>query len=132
MPTPLPNNNRPSDKKPNTFKFNLWWMYLIVLVFLAGLFYFDQQTVSKEVSYTTFEQYVERDHGIADIVVFTDKKRVEGRLTDSLANVLFPTVDLNNKGARATVEANIPSADKLQERIEYWRSTGAFTGDVEY
>ena len=91
MPTPLPNNNRPSDKKPNTFKFNLWWMYLIVLVFLAGLFYFDQQTVSKEVSYTTFEQYVERDHGIADIVVFTDKKRVEGRLTDSLANVLFPT-----------------------------------------
>ena len=25
-----------------------------------------------------------------------------------------------------------PSADKLQERIDYWRSTGAFTGDVEY
>ena len=76
MPTPLPNNNRPSEKGRNPFKFNLWWMYLIVLTFLAGLFYFDQQTVSKEISYTTFEQYVERDHGISDIIFYTDKKRV--------------------------------------------------------
>ena len=132
MPTPLPNNNRPSEKGRNPFKFNLWWMYLIVLTFLAGLFYFDQQTVSKEISYTTFEQYVERDHGISDIIVYTDKKRVEGVLTDSMAAVLFPSAQLDQKGARASVEANIPSADKLQERIDYWRSTGAFTGDVEY
>ncbi len=132
MPTPLPNNNRPSEKGRNPFKFNLWWMYLIVLSFLAGLFYFDQQTVSKEISYTTFEQYVERDHGISDIIVYTDKKRVEGVLTDSMAAVLFPSAQLDQKGARASVEANIPSADKLQERIDYWRSTGAFTGDVEY
>ena len=36
------------------------------------------------------------------------------------------------RGVVAKVEANIPSADKLSEKIDQWRSSGAFTGDVEF
>mgnify|MGYP006990173411 CR=1 FL=1 len=37
--------------------------------------------IPKEVSYTQFEQYVVRDHGITQIIIQTDKKQAEGMLT---------------------------------------------------
>ncbi|MBD5232844.1 MAG: ATP-dependent zinc metalloprotease FtsH [Bacteroidales bacterium] len=132
----LPNNNGgnpggPGQRKP--FKFSLWWMYAIVLLFLCGVFYFDTNSVTKRVSYSTFEEYVEKDHGIKKIVVFSDKKTVEGYLTDSLAHKIFAG---NNyaagTGIEAKVETNIPSADRLSQKIEEWQNSGAFTGDIEY
>ncbi|MCM1066915.1 MAG: ATP-dependent zinc metalloprotease FtsH [Muribaculaceae bacterium] len=112
---------------------SLWWMYAIVLLFLCGIFYFDNNTVTRKVSYSDFERYVEADHGITKIVVYSDKKIVEGFLTDSLAQELFKGSNFSAaEGVEAKVETNIPSADKLSEKIEQWRSTGAFTGDVEF
>ncbi|MDE6040308.1 MAG: hypothetical protein K2F99_01905, partial [Muribaculaceae bacterium] len=60
----------PNNKTP--FRFSLWWMYGIVIVFLIAMFYLDQNTVTKEVPFTTFESYVEKDHGIKKIIVYTD------------------------------------------------------------
>lgn len=135
MPLP-PNNNFMPGKKPQSPKkgigFSLWWMYLVVILFLVGVFYFDNNTATKEVSYSNFEQYVEADHGITKIVVYTDKKRVRGDLTDSLAQVLFKHAFKPGEGIKACVEATIPSADKLSEKIDQWRADGSFTGDVEY
>ena len=135
MPLP-PNNNFMPGKKPQSPKkgigFSLWWMYLVVILFLVGVFYFDNNTATKEVSYSNFEQYVEADHGITKIVVYTAKKRVRGDLTDSLAQVLFKQAFKPGDGIKACVEATIPSADKLSEKIDQWRADGSFTGDVEY
>lgn len=136
MPVPPLNNNTPrpgNNGKKGPFKFNLWWMYAIVLLFLSGVFYFDTNSVTKQVSYTEFERYVEKDHGISKIVVLSDKKLMEGYLTDSLARVLFKGNNFApGNGVEAKVETNISSADKISDKIEQWRSTGAFTGDVEY
>ncbi len=132
----LPNNNNrtpggPGQRKP--FKFSLWWMYAIVLLFLCGIFYFDTNSVMKKVTYSSFENYVEKDHGIKKIVVFSDKKIVEGYLTDSLAHVLFSANNFAaGTGIEAKVEANIPSADRLSQKIEEWQNSGAFTGEIEY
>ena len=132
MPIP-PINNGPNGNKKNPFKFSLWWMYAIVLLFLCGVLYFDNNAVTKKVNYTTFEKYVEQDHGISKIVIFSDKKVVEGFLTDSLAQVIFSGSNYTSgQGIEAKVEANIPSADKLSEKIEQWRADGAFTGEVEF
>ncbi len=112
MPTFPPNNN--ANKQKNPFRFNLWWMYAIVALFIGGIYYYDNNVVTKKVSYTTFEQYVEQDHGITKIVVYSDKKLVEGYLTDSLARQIFAKSNYStDQGAKARVEANIPSADKL-------------------
>jgi len=125
--------NKPDGKKNGTFKFSLWWMYAIVILFLAGIFYYDTNTVTKEVSYSDFVQYIERDHGITKIIIYSDKKQAEGLLTDSLASVIFKNHNFQpEQGVIAKVEANIPSADKLSEKIDQWRSSGAFTGDVEF
>ena len=129
----FPPINKPDGKKNGPFKFSLWWMYAIVFLFLAGIFYFDTNVVTKKVSYSDFVQYVERDHGISKIIIYSDKKQAEGLLTDSLASALFRNHDFKpGQGVVAKVEANIPSADKLSEKIDQWRSSGAFTGDVEF
>jgi len=126
-----PSNNKQPQKGP--FRFSLWWMYAIVFLFLGGIFYFDNNTVSKSVSYSEFVKYVEKDHGIRKIIVFTDKKIAEGYLTDSLAQALFRSNNfVPGKGADAIVRTNISSADKISEKIEQWRLNGDFLGEVEF
>ncbi len=125
-----PNINNGKNKNP--FKFSLWWMYAIVFFVLGGILYFDNDTVNKEVLYSDFERYVEVDHGIRKIVVYPDKREVQGFLTDSLASVLFRGTNYaSDRGVDATVTANIPSADQLTEKIDKWRESGAFTGDYK-
>ncbi len=123
--------SNPNNKTP--FRFSLWWMYGIVILFLIGIFWLDNNSVTKEVSFTTFEEYVEKDHGIKKIIVFTDGKKVEGFLTDSLAREVFKQNGLDKQATMdARVVANVGSSDQISNKIDYWRSTGAFTGDVEY
>ncbi len=110
----------------------MYWMYAIVFLFLLAVFYFDENTITKDVDYSQFQTYIEKDHGIKKIVVYSDKKEVEGYLTDSLASVLFPGQYERSKGTEAKVVSNIPSADKLDSKIDYWRANGMFTGEVKY
>ena len=44
------------DKKPKkrTIKFSMYWMYAIIILFLVGLYHFDNNAITKEVSYTNF------------------------------------------------------------------------------
>ena len=107
-------------------------MYAIVFLFIGGILWFDNSSVSKEVSYTQFEQYVVRDHGITQIIIQTDKKQAEGMLTDSLAQVIFNGSYQSTGNIKAKVIANISSADKLSDQIEKWRAMGAFNGSVKY
>ena len=47
----------PNPKK-RQIKFSMFWMYAIILLFLAGIFYLDDNSIEKEVSYTEFENIV--------------------------------------------------------------------------
>ena len=78
---------QPKKNKP-AIRFSMYWMYAIVIIFLAGILYFDDNSMTKSVSYTKFEQYV-HDRGVSRITVFSNKGEVEGTLTDSLAKVVF-------------------------------------------
>ena len=127
--TPAPQKNKPGK---GSIKFSLWWMYAIVFLFIGGILWFDNSSVSKEVSYTQFEQYVVRDHGITQIIIQTDKKQAEGMLTDSLAQVIFNGSYQSTGNIKAKVIANISSADKRSDQIEKWRAMGAFNGSVKY
>lgn len=129
----IPSGPKPSGQpKKNPFGFSMYWMYAIVFLFLLAVFFFDENTITKDVDYSQFQTYIEKDHGIKKIVVYSDKKEVEGYLTDSLASVLFPGQYERSKGTEAKVVSNIPSADKLDSKIDYWRANGMFTGEVKY
>ena len=92
-------------------------MYAIILIVLGGFFYLEDNSISKEVSFSDFENYIVRDHGIKEITVFTDKGMAEGVLTDSLATKLFPQY-APGEGMHAKVETVVPSADKLSDKID--------------
>ena len=128
MPIQLkPNNN----KKKSGWAGNLFWMYAIIVIVLVGIFYLDDNSITKEVSYSNFVSYVEKDHGINKIIVAKGKGEAEGFLTDSLAEKLFPGQFEAGKGMVAKVVTDIPSADKIDEKIELWKQTGAFPADGE-
>ena len=64
--------NKPMKKV--TFKFNIFWMYAIIVAFLAGMYFLNNNsnTLSKEVSLDEFNKYVAVDQGISNIVINDD------------------------------------------------------------
>ena len=132
------NNKNNKDKKPlkpfRTFvlSFSMYWMYAIIIMFLIGMLYLDDDDVSKDVPFSQFEQIVEQK-GITKIVIFTDKKEAEAVLTDDAASKLFHKNQFTpGKGVEAKVVTDIPSADKLDNKIDAWRAEGKFNGEVKY
>ena len=103
----------------------------MVFIFLAGMYFLDDNWVTKQVSYSEFESIVTKDHGISRIIVYSDKREAEGVLTDSLARVMFHDTRSDVK-LQAKVVTEIPSADKFDSKIDEWRASGAFSGDVTY
>ncbi|MDE7471399.1 MAG: ATP-dependent metallopeptidase FtsH/Yme1/Tma family protein, partial [Paramuribaculum sp.] len=118
--------------KKSGFKLNMYWMYAIVVVFLIGILYLDDDSLSREVSYSKFENYVATG-GVNKIIVLTNKNRAEGFLTDSLAQKVFPEGSYKaGSGVKACIVTDIPSADKLQDKIDQWQADGVFKGEVKF
>ena len=78
----------PQKKKPSGLRFNIWMMYLCIGAALFATYFFDNNSLTKEISSTEFEQIVVMHQGIKNITVQTDKK-AEGELTDEYAKKLF-------------------------------------------
>ena len=123
--------DKKQPKRP-VIRFSMYWMYALILIFLAGIYYFDQNNVTKEVSYSDFEKYV-TDGGVSRIVVYTNKNQAEGYLTDSLARKIFNARQYSPaEHQKAIIKTDIPSADKLEEKIAQWRADGSFNGDFDF
>lgn len=128
MDSPLNQN----PKKKGGIKFSMYWAYAIIIVFLLGMLYIDGDSLSKDVSFNKFEEYVATG-GVDKITVFTNTNRAEAVLSDSLAkNVFHESQYQSGKGIVAKIETDIPSADKLQDQIDIWRQEGKFNGEVNY
>lgn len=123
------NSNMPGGKK-KPFTFNLWWMYALVFLFLGGIYYLDDTSVTRTVSYSEFESIVEKK-GVREIIVYTDRKEAEGLLTDSMAHAFFAE-KLADTSVKAKITTEIPSADKFDSKIDEWKAAGYFNGTVKY
>lgn len=132
---PLPPNKflqqRPGGPKKNRFGFSIFWMYAIVLVFLIGVFYLDNNDISKSVPYTQIENIISGG-GASKIVVYADKREIEVYLTDAQASKVFGKEYTGQKGSEAKVTSNIPSADRFDQKLDAWRASGAFKGEIKY
>ncbi|MEG1540075.1 MAG: ATP-dependent zinc metalloprotease FtsH, partial [Muribaculaceae bacterium] len=112
-------------------KFNMYWMYAIIGIVLVGLYYVQDNSINKEISWTQFGQYVKKG-GVKKMIVY-DKSKVEGFLTDSMATKAFHKNEFTaGSGVDAKVSANIPSSDAMEKEIDNWRASGVFKGDVKY
>ena len=115
-------------------KFNIYWLYMLIGIALMSIWFMQDDAVSKDVSWTEFQSYVEKD-GVKSIIVYSDKRMAEGVLTDSMTNVVFGANNRplsENSTFKGVIVADIPSNDKLEEKVDQWRADGTFTGDVKY
>lgn len=118
-----------TNKRPK-FKFSLYWMYALVIIFLAGTYLLDNNSITKEVSYSDFEKYVATG-GVENITIYSNDAEAIAQVNDSLASTIFNKEQIQ-KGTEYRITTRIPSADKIQEKIDEWNNSGVFTGSVKY
>ena len=110
--------NTPNNKKPQ-IRINLTWLYLIIGVFLIGITFWDDKGDSKEVSYSQFQQYVEK--GYISKVVVINKETAEATINpnDSLAFIeIYGATDAHKYiGKETLLEVSIPSAESFDTFI---------------
>jgi len=76
--TPNQNPIKPTGKLP---KFNISWIYGIIILVLLGSYFFNENTPTKEVPFTTFKEYVKQGM-IVKVNVFNSKNAIEAQLID--------------------------------------------------
>lgn len=125
--------NAPDNKPKKTgIRFSMYWAYAIIIVFLLGMPYLDDNSLTKDVSYSKFEQYVSTG-GVKKITVFTNTNKAEAVVSDSLARSIFNENQYNpDAGIEARIITDIPSADKMKDQIDAWMADGKFSGEVNY
>lgn len=117
------------QKKP-AFRFSIYWMYAFVIVALLGFYFLDDNTITKEISYSDFEKYAQ-EGGLKSITIH-NREEAEAQLTDSMASVIFSKQLNNDSNIDARVITQIPSADAFNEDLKRWSEDGVFNGDVKY
>ena len=120
----------PNNKKPKMIRFNLYWMYSLIAFVLIGLYYMNDGSNSKEVTWSEFEK-IARDNGIKQIVVYTNKDYLEAYIKDSTAQNVFKTT-ADKIGKNPKIYTNIPSADAFDKNVETWRKENGFNAAVKY
>lgn len=120
-------NKKSPIKKINI---NIYWMYILVFAGLLAAYWLSDNSMVKQVSQTEFEKLV-AGGGVKDIVIY-NKDNAEAVLSDSLAAVVFGKGYTPSRGYKAKVKANIGSVENFEKKVEEWKTTGQFTGDVSY
>lgn len=125
--------NAPDNKPKKTgIRFSMYWAYAIIIVFLLGMLYLYDDSLTKDVSYSKFEQYVSTG-GVKKITVFTNTNKAEAVVSDSLARSIFNENQYKpDAGIEARIITDIPSADKMKDQIDAWMADGKFSGEVNY
>ena len=121
-------------KKSPKPSFNLMWLYLGIALLLGFLVLNSGGTsmllsTGKEVTYSKFKTYVTK--GYASRIV-ADKKDGSLRMYVQPEHIrdVFPSGV--QSGSEAFVQADFPSADKLDTFVEQQQQEGNFKGDVAY
>lgn len=106
-------------KKPKKNIFSsILWIYVLIGLFLVGLFYTQDSAVSKEVKWSEFEAAALKGD-IESVVVHSDDRKAEGILTKNGAK----NQKIETKGqSKATLNTIIPSTDKVDDSIDGWNA----------
>lgn len=114
----LPRNPKQNPKRRPGAGLSMYWMYAMIIMALLALYYFQDGSQTKDVNWTEFEQAA-LNGDIKRIQVITVNGVAEGILTTQGAKNLKLKEDQFDGGERK-IKTNIPSSDKIQEKIDQW------------
>jgi len=125
--------NGNKDKKP---RMNFMWVYIVIAMALGYLFIAGDDALpgsaaaSKNVTYTDFKNYVE--NGYANkIVANKDEGTVRMYVKPEHYRDVFKQ-GVKDAGKQSFVQAEFPSADKLDEFVTAQQDLGNFKGELSY
>ncbi|MDE7411439.1 MAG: ATP-dependent zinc metalloprotease FtsH [Paramuribaculum sp.] len=122
----------PQKPKRPVIRFSMYWMYAIILIFLLGILYLDDNSVSKELDGQYEMERLVKTGGVEKITIYPNKGMAQALLSDSLARKEFKGQYSEHNSGKAYVWTTISSSDDLTHRIDEWKKDGYFNGNVKY
>lgn len=129
-------NYNKGDKKPNTPKkgpkipFNLYWIYLIVFGAIIGMYFFSDNTVTKEVAWTEFQGYL-KDNSVSKVIVDSKNNTLKAFVRPDSVEQVFKK-DAERAGSNPAVIVKIPSAEIFSNYYDKIRTEHNYNIDVNY
>ncbi len=124
---------QPNRKMPGKFKFNFSWIYGLIIIILLGSYFFSDTAVSKEVSYTKFEEFV-KNGSVERIRVYTSRNTLEANISGNAVREVFgdkiAESPMSDNGQMIIV--SIPSVEAFTQFIQEAREKYGYTGEVNY
>ena len=111
-------------------KFNLNWMYMIIPLMLLGLYFANgSSSVSKNISYDEFQQYV-RDGYVSKVIGYDDNS-VEIYIKPQYVGTVFKQ-DSTRVGRNPMITTEAPSRENLDNFLQKEKEETHFDGSVSY
>ena len=128
-------NNKNQRKTP---RFDFFWMYGLMALFLCMMLWmYSDGGVPQEVSWTQFDSIVNQG-GVKSMTVYTNKDYLEAVLSDTAAQEVNKKAKpaespmLGQQRPTNVITAQIPSADKFDDKAQQWKADGVYTGAIKY
>ncbi len=112
----LPNKSGGSGKRP---VFGMYWMYILIVACLFGLYYFQDSSQTKSVDWTEFETAAKSGE-ITKIEVVPESGIAIGVLTKEGAKKQNMHDDIQGPDSEKRLKTTIPSTNKIQDKIDAW------------
>ena len=111
-------------------KFNLNWMYMNIALMLLGLYFANgSSSVSKNISYDEFQQYV-RDGYVSKVIGYDDNS-VEIYIKPQYVGTVFKQ-DSTRVGRNPMITTEAPSRENLDNFLQKEKEETHFDGSVSY
>ena len=123
----LPNKSGGSNKRP---MFGMYWMYILIVACLFGLYYFQDSSQTKNVDWTDFETAAKSGE-ISKIEVIPESGVAIGVLTKEGAKKQKMHDDVAGVETEKRIKTTIPSTNKIQDKIDAWNEQLVADGKPE-
>ncbi|MCK9159336.1 MAG: ATP-dependent zinc metalloprotease FtsH [Bacteroidaceae bacterium] len=118
------NNNK--HKKVNVPKFNLSWMYILIFMILAGLYWTGENgDTTREVPYSDFQNYASK--GLISKVIGYDDGSVEAYVKQNCVGQVFGN-DSNHVGRNPMITTRAASPESLDNFLTDQTKAGLYNG----
>lgn len=120
-----------SNSKRPKVPFNFYWLYLFIFAAIIGMYFFSENSMSKEVAWSDFQQYV-KDNDINKIVVDNKSNTLKAFVRKDAVKKIFKDAESGQTDSNPVVYVKIPSADKFSDFYDKVKTEYNYSIDVSY